>query len=176
MHDRPTITLALTGAALLFGGASASATAQAAKTGTTQVPPLSRAEVTQKLDADFKVVDTNGDGKVTKAEIDGALAKQASQIEGRLKQRAKEEFDKLDANHDGQLSLAEFQTAAALKPREGVADARIKQLDTNRDGVLTAAEFRSDSLAEFDKLDKNKDGTLSVQERMAARSTAASKK
>jgi Ca2+-binding EF-hand superfamily protein len=157
---------ALAGLGILLASASVIAAAQTKAPA--QVPPLTRAAVGAKLDSDFKAVDANGDGKVTKAEIEAALSRRASDAENLLKQRQKADFDKLDTNHDGQLSLAEYEAATSLKPREGAADLRIKQLDTNKDGILTAAEFRSQALAEFDKLDKNKDGSLSVQERIAA--------
>jgi hypothetical protein len=37
--------------------------------------------------------------------------------------------------------------------------------DTNRDGAVTRAEFASAALARFDRVDVDKDGTISADER-----------
>ena len=86
-----------------------------------------------------------------------------------LLQRQKQEFDKLDTNKDGRLTLAEYQAGTTISAKENAADVRMAQLDANKDGTVTAAEFRALTLSQFDKLDKNKDGVLSPQERPAAR-------
>jgi Ca2+-binding EF-hand superfamily protein len=165
MHYRTVSILAAAGAAL--ASASAQAQAQADRT-PAAVPPLPRTEVTQKLDAEFKSLDTNGDGKLTKAEVQAAIQKRAAEIEATLQQQQKQEFDKLDTNKDGRLSLAEYQAGTSIKPKDNAADVRMGQLDANKDGSITAAEFRAVTLSQFDKLDTNKDGVLSPQERPAA--------
>jgi hypothetical protein len=52
--------------------------------------------------------------------------------------------------------------------KSGAADAQVKQLlllmDTDKNGKLSKQEFMSFMLAEFDRLDVNKDGELDVKE------------
>ena len=159
-----TLSILAAGAVVAWPSAMASAQAQAPAAAP---PPLSRAEVAQKLDAEFKALDTNGDGKLTKPEIQSAIVKRAAEAQAMLSKRQKDEFDKLDANKDGKLTLAEYQAGAMITAKADAADVRMGQLDTNKDGGVTAAEFRAITLSQFDKLDKNKDGVLSAQERGA---------
>jgi Ca2+-binding EF-hand superfamily protein len=166
MHYRTLSVLAAAGTALSC--ASAQAQAPAARP-PAAVQPLPRTEVAQKLDAEFKVLDTNGDGKLSKAEVQAAIQKRAAAAEAMLLQRQKDEFAKLDTNKDGRLTLAEYQAGTTITAKDNAADARMGQLDANKDGAISAAEYRAVTLSQFDKLDANKDGVLSPQERPAAR-------
>lgn len=156
--------LAATAIILVPAAASAQgpASAPAAQT-------LTRAQLTQKIEADFKASDTNGDGKISKAEIQAALQRRATQATTAMHQQQQAEFNKLDTNKDGRLTLAEYQAGTAITLRPEAVDRRMQQLDTNKDNVVTAAEFRAVMLGEFDKLDTNKDGVLSAQEAGAQR-------
>jgi len=156
----PVTTIALA-ASLIPSAASSQASAAA--------PTLTRAQLIQKIEVDFKASDTNGDGKMTKAEVQAALDRRAAQAQAMLKQSQQDEFKKLDTNHDGQISLAEYQAGTTISTRPEAADRRLQQLDKNKDGVITPAEFRAELLAEFDRIDTNKDGKLSAQEAGAQR-------
>jgi Ca2+-binding EF-hand superfamily protein len=165
MHYR---TIAILGAGAALACASGQALAQTANAPAAP-QPLARTQVVQQLDADFKTLDTNGDGKLTKAEVQAAIVKRAAEAQAMLLQRQKQDFDKLDTNKDGRLTLAEYQAGTKISAKENAADVRMAQLDTNKDGSITAAEFRAITLSQFDKLDKNKDGILQPSERPAAR-------
>ena len=170
MPNSTLLVSALGGAAVLLLALPAGAIAQTAApaTSATANQTLTRASLSQRLDAEFKAIDTNGDASLSKAEIDSAIAKSASEAEARLKQRQKDEFGKLDANKDGQLSLAEYQAGASIKMREGAGQAKIQQFDSNKDGKVTATEYRAPTLAQFDRFDRNKDGVLSTAEQQPA--------
>ena len=145
MHCRTFSILAAAGAALT--SASGQAQAPAARAPAAAVQPLPRTEVTQKLDAEFKTLDTNGDGKLTKAEVQAAIQKRATAIQATLMQQQKQEFDKLDTNKDGRLTLAEYQAGTSIKPKDDAADVRMGQMDTNKDGSITASRVpRRDAL------------------------------
>ena len=152
-------TLILIPAAVVAQGQGAAPAAQT----------LSRAQLTQKIEADFKSSDTNGDGRITKAEIQAALQRRAAQATTAVHQQQQAEFNKLDTNKDGKLTLTEYQAGTAITLRPEAVDRRLQQLDTNKDNVVTLAEFRATMLGEFDKLDANKDGVLSAQEAGAQR-------
>lgn len=93
--------------------------------------------------------DLNKDGKVTRGELDSAIAKRfafaangaatmnASQFAGELDRRYSESiartFKRLDRDNDGSLSLAEF-ASSDLK--------LFARLDRNRDGVITPDEMK----------------------------------
>jgi Ca2+-binding EF-hand superfamily protein len=115
---------------------------------------------------EFKAMDTNGDGKVTREEHAAG---------------AKAMFDKMDANHDGKVTAVEMEAAHraiaggdATKSELSAAE-KIKAVDQDGDGVLTTAEHAQASRAMFDKMDTNKDGVLTVEE-MAAGHAATLKK
>ncbi|MBA3510535.1 EF-hand domain-containing protein [Sphingomonas sp.] len=149
--------------------ALASAASAQTTAGQSQAP--SRAQVAQGLDQRFKALDTNGDGTITKAEMDAAEARARQQAAARIAKRAEEGFAKLDTDKNGQLSLAEFK--ASIPPvQAGAAAAVLQRLDANKDGKITRQEFGAPTLATFDRLDTNKDGKISAQERSARRSSA----
>jgi len=127
-------------------------------------PTLTRAQLSQKVEADFKASDTNGDGKISKAEIQAALQRRATQATAAMHQQQQAEFNKLDTNKDGKLTLAEYQAGTAVTLRADAVDRRLQQLDTNKDNSVTLAEFRASMMSEFDKLDRNKDGVVSAEE------------
>ena len=164
------MTLKLAAAAL---AAAVASPALAQTPPTSQAPQMvTRAQLTQQVDGEFKRLDANGDGKISKAEIQAALDKMMSNTAAELKKRQDEEFSKLDKDKNGQLSLAEYESGVKVTPKAGAADQRLQAFDANKDGVITPAEFRAKPLAEFDSLDTNKDGVVSEAEMKAASSKA----
>lgn len=129
----------------------------------------------------FERVDTNKDGKITRAESEKA---------------ATARFAKMDANGDGVITLAEAKAAhearkakraekraekAKDKPaREGKskddkkarrghsAEAFFAKADTNKDGKVTRAEAQKMHEARFAKVDANGDGVITKEEAKAA--------
>ena len=124
-------------------------------------------------DAMFKAMDTNGDGKVSRAEHAAGAVKM---------------FTDADTNHDGMLTLAEMKAAHAKmktdKPaRAGSAsmndksttgdkamkddmsaEEMFKMCDTNGDGQVSQAEHAAHADAMFTKMDTDGDGFLSASE------------
>jgi Ca2+-binding EF-hand superfamily protein len=68
----------------------------------------------------FDKLDTNKDGKLTRAELRGRLSRK--------------EFDAADADHDGTLSKEEYLSAV---------EARFKAADADHNGKLTNWEFHT---------------------------------
>lgn len=158
------ISLAVAAAAL---AAPAPALAQAKPAAQPAAQPT-RAGLTSDLQARFKIIDVNGDKSLDKAEIDTVNARIAKQTEAALSKRLENEFAQLDTNKDKQLSLAEFK-AAAPSAEPTPSDATIQQFDSDKDKKVSFAEFSASMLGTFDRVDSNKDGTLSTQEQQAAR-------
>ena len=130
---------------------------------------MTKAEFTKGLDGRFTAIDTNKDGSLSGAEIGAVQTKAMQQAATAQQQKLEGEFKKLDTNKDNQVSLAEFK--AALPPvtaRETPAQ-MLAQLDGNKDGKVSTAEYRAIPLANFDKMDANKDGIVTQQEVAAAR-------
>ncbi len=129
--------------------------------------PVTRSALSGQLDASFNNLDTNKDKSLNKAEVAAAQARNVAQAQAEIAKRVEAEFTKLDSNKDGQLSLAEFRGAAAT-PRVPPVDELMKQLDRNSDGKITQDEYRALPLGNFDRIDTNKDGTISEAEKNAA--------
>ena len=123
--------------------------------------PVVAAAVTE-----FKAMDTNGDGKVTREEHAAG---------------ARSMFQKMDANRDGKVTASEMEAAQrAIAGSDAAPDSlsaadKIKAVDQDGDGVLTAAEHANASRTMFDKMDANRDGVLTPEE-MAAGHAAMLKK
>jgi len=129
--------------------------------------PITRSALSSQLDASFGRLDGNADKSLNTAEIEAAQKRQVAEAQGVMTKRLEAEFAKLDANKDGQLSLAEFK-AAAPTPKTASSAELLGQLDRNKDGKVTQDEFRATPLANFDRIDTNKDGTISDAEKTAA--------
>lgn len=137
--------------------------AQAAPAATPSVQPIPRSTFLQNMDADFSRMDSNHDGKLSKAEIE------ASQQAAALRQivaRNQQIFRELDKDHNGQLSPAEFEMFHAQPPAPNSAP-MLQHFDANHDGVISQIEFRAGTLANFDRLDSDKDGIVTAAEMKA---------
>lgn len=126
-------------------------------------------------DDHMKMMDADGDGKVTAAEHATG---------------AKTMFTKMDANQDGRVTATELEAAQPMMKghkdkmatnedghdKENAADKnygkggmmsaaeKIAKIDTNGDGALTAEEHAAGSKKMFTKMDLDKDGALTAQE------------
>ena len=105
-------------------------------------------------------------------------------------------FDRLDANKDGMISRDEFAKGHEVRIEKrivmhgGDADAKpgamremrmhrmgggmggghmIAMADTDKDGRITLAEAEAMALQHFDKMDANRDGQVTPEERRAGR-------
>ena len=155
-------------AALLCGTiAATSLSAQTpAPAATPQIP--SRAEVIKTVDANFDKADSNNDGFVSGDEMQNAAARAIQQAQEQVNTKAAEQFSKLDTDKNGQLSLTEFKAALNVRPSETPAQV-IAKYDGNKDGKVSAAEFRQRMVAAFDRVDLDKNGTLSADEQAKAK-------
>ena len=123
----------------------------------------------QGPDAMFKMMDANGDGKISPQEHADA---------------AKKMFTKMDTNGDGKVTAAEMDAfhdhLMARKMHEDASKEahkaghtemssadKIKVIDTDHDGVLTADEHAAGSKSMFEKMDTDRDGFLTKAELLA---------
>ena len=124
------------------------------------VPDLPRADFIALMDADFKKRDLDQNGKATRAEME-EFAKRAAAAAAQEQNR--ELFQRLDVDKNGLITPAEF---AALIPAPRFIDvsAEMIRFDSNRDQIITLVEYRTTTLANFDRLDLDKDGILTAAE------------
>ena len=130
--------------------------------------PIARAAVKQELDAAFARIDANRDGTIVQSEAVAAQQRAAQEAAAASQRLAERQFAQLDADKNGYLSVAEFKAGAA-RPRMAPGQTVLTMLDGNKDNRVTAAEFAARRFAEFDRLDANRDGVISVQEQQAMR-------
>jgi Ca2+-binding EF-hand superfamily protein len=119
--------------------------------------------------AQFEMMDSNGDGKIS-AEEHAAGAKKM--------------FQMMDADNDSKVTAAEMDAAhekiagkpkSAAKGHEMSAADKIKVVDSNHDGVLSADEHEAGAKAMFEKMDTDKDGFLTKAEMEAGHAKMMSK-
>jgi Ca2+-binding EF-hand superfamily protein len=154
--------------ALFAAAAILAFAAPAAAQDTDAEETISRARLVETVEANFKRIDSDSDGTVTKAEIAAAQDKMVEEASARAEKKFAEQFAKLDTNKDGMLNLSEFTAAAPDARAKASADSRLDKFDSNQDGKITLDEFKTPVLANFDRIDANKDGELSDQEKRQA--------
>lgn len=125
--------------------------------------PIPRATFLTVMDGEFKKMDADKNGQVTRAEIEG-FQRASAVAESAKRNRAM--FQQLDRDKNGQISPAEF--AAVTPPAQINGQPLIAQYDANKDGKVSQVEFRALKLARFDRIDADKDGIASVAEQRAA--------
>jgi Ca2+-binding EF-hand superfamily protein len=132
MNKTAFIALVTTAAMVVAGG---SALAQAAP----KQAPVS-----------FEALDTDGDGKVTRDEM---------QAYGALR------MARADTNGDGALDLGELEAQAAERAKKG-AQRMMERLDADEDGKITAEEMRDGrhERRHFKRADADGDGALNKAE------------
>jgi Ca2+-binding EF-hand superfamily protein len=118
-------------------------------------------------DADKKhaKMDADGDGLVSRAEHTAGVQRM---------------FAEMDTNQDGAVTAVELD---AKKDKHGdkrrdemSATEVISMSDQNADGRLTAAEYTTSADSKFDKMDTNRDGSLSKDELEAGHKAKKSKR
>lgn len=127
------------------------------------VQPIPRAQFIAQMDSQFRSIDADKNGQLTRAEIE-QHQQQSALAEAKARNRA--QFAELDTNKNGQLSPAEF---AKLTPPAAAANAgpMLAREDGNRDSQVSLVEHRTAALANFDRLDTDKDGVVTPAEMKA---------
>ena len=115
------------------------------------------------MDAQFRAQDPNGDGKLTRAEIE---ASERAKVLAAAQATNRAIFAQLDADHNGVLYPNEFAGLVQNPPLPDVAPI-MTRLDSNRDQVVTLVEYRAATLANFDRLDTDHDGVVTAAEMRA---------
>lgn len=143
-----------------------------------------RAEAVQRAQAMFQRLDLNRDQLLTPEEMQAARQQMRDRMAQRMadparrQQRADRAFARMDLNRDGSISRAEFDQARAQRMAMGQRNGGVRSMnggrmfamaDANRDGRLTLQEVTAGALQRFDRMDLNRDGTLTREERIQAR-------
>ena len=136
----------------------------AAQTAASQAQPIPRAVFLSNMDSEFKRMDADRDGALSKKEIETF---QTSQIIAAAEARKRALFAALDTDHNGALSPAEFMRFPSNEQAPN-ATPMIQRFDTNRDSKISQVEYRAGTLANFDRLDADKDGVVTAAEMKAA--------
>jgi Ca2+-binding EF-hand superfamily protein len=141
--------------------------------------PLTRAAVQARVQARFARADADRDGFVTQDEIRARAEARRGQRQERSGERREARFDRLDSDHDGSISRAEFDARPAFRggerqglrggPMGGLGGRAFAAMDLDHDGRVALAEANRAAFERFDRLDSDRDGTISQSERQAAR-------
>lgn len=160
------------GMAAILALTSPAAAAPAAKpapvrTAAAGSPPavaVPRATFITTMDTEFRKMDADHNNVLTKKEADDyAHAMLGIEIDNRRRAL----FAALDADHNGQLTPQEF--ARLELPVPPITSAPLfAQSDLNHDGQVTLVEYRTAKLANFDRMDADKDGIVTPAEMKAA--------
>ena len=131
-----------------------------AKVAATADAPLPRSQFIAGMDGEFRKMDADKNGQLTKAEIEQFQTQQQA-AQGRARNKAL--FAQLDKDKNGQLSQAEFARIATPAPVAN-AEPMIARMDGNRDSQISSAEYRTATLANFDRVDSDKNGIVTAEE------------
>lgn len=171
------LTLTLSAAVLALGAGSIAYAQNADRPGAMRGQDMTRAQAEEMATKAFERADANGDGQINEADRDA---------------RQDARFARLDTNGDGVLSKEEFlapqkrraENRATRGDRDGQRMGRMGRrgmrgagmdrgmaanADTNGDGTISQSEFTAAALTRFDEADADNDGTVTREERRAAR-------
>lgn len=126
--------------------------------------PIPRATFITVMDTEFKKMDADKNGSLTRREIEDFQRVTTLLV---AQQRNAALFKALDKDGNGQLSAVEFGGLPMSVARPDAAPV-LAQADRNRDGIVTIVEYRAGKLVNFDQMDSDKDGIVSVAEMKAA--------
>jgi Ca2+-binding EF-hand superfamily protein len=170
------LTLGLTVAALALTGTAYAAQGPASRDGELRRNAVTTvADVQERAARRFQRLDVNHDGRIDQAD-------RAERRTGRLQMR----FDRLDADRNGELSRTEFAARPAMREGRDGAEARrgpgmrrpamrgnrqgmIRRADLDRNGVITQSEFSAQAVQRFERMDGDRDGRVTREERQSAR-------
>jgi Ca2+-binding EF-hand superfamily protein len=152
-----------------------------------------RAEVVERARGMFARIDADRDGFITQAEGQALRGQLQNRRGGQRMARAADParrgqlFERLDANRDNVISRDEWARAEALRgerpangQRAGLREQRmamrgrlggamLRAADANRDQRISLAEAEAAALQRFERLDLNRDGRVTREERQQAR-------
>ena len=144
---------------------------------------VTRQEVIERVDQTFGRLDADRDGRVTTDERRAARERRRAEMADRM-------FDRLDANGDGSITREELREGRSQRGRRGMRMAGPGGADgpgfrgngenerrgpgmRGRRGAgareITREEMRERALARFDRMDLDRNGTLTAEERRQAR-------
>jgi Ca2+-binding EF-hand superfamily protein len=135
-----------------------------------------KAGVDAQVRASFARLDVNKDGFVDRAEADRAQSAAVTARQTRFRQTRATQFAQLDTNKDGSISRQEFESVGAPQGPAAGKNAWMELNDIDRNGRVALAEAVAKATNNFDRLDSNKDGTITAAELRAARTRATPKK
>ncbi len=121
---------------------------------------LNRADFIKLMDAEFRKRDADGNGQASRKEVEDFTKRNA------ITQAQDQNwalFQRLDVDGNGALSSAEF-TAMISVPSFIDVSAEMGRFDSNRDQAISLVEYRTSTLANFDRMDADKDGVLTAVE------------
>lgn len=163
-------------AAALFAAAGSAAAQPDARPHGDHDVDVTRQQAIEQADQRFSRLDLDHDGRATAEEARLAFDQRREERSGRA-------FERLDLDRDGSISRAEFDQArerrgelrAERGPRPGRRGHRSGGHGMRgahlfgEQGFVTREQMRERALARFDRLDQNRDGTLTAAERRQAR-------
>ena len=156
------------GGAVLIAVAGA-AIAQQATTRPDRNADVTRQQTIERADQRFARLDVNNDGRATAEEAQQAHQQHRAERAGRM-------FERFDLNSDGSITRAEFDQAHAQRAEHGAEAGEHRGMRGDHraamfgeQGFVTREQMRERALARFDRLDANRDGTLTAEERRQAR-------
>lgn len=129
----------------------------------TTIKPIPRAQFISEMDSQFREMDADKNGQLTHAEIE-QYQKLSALAEAKARNSA--QFAELDKDKNGQISPAEFGKLVAPAPAANSLSMLTRE-DGNRDNQISLIEHRSATVANFDRLDTDKDGVVTAIEMKA---------
>ncbi|MEN7538052.1 hypothetical protein [Aurantiacibacter flavus] len=178
------ISLAILATATTLAGTAALAQDRGA-----QHAPQTRAEAETRASAMFERLDVNGDDQLSAADREAAerkrfdeadadgngqlsFAEVMAQREKRQQARAErreQRTERMAARGGETRGTGHRAGMRTMRGARGHGMQMLERADADGNGTISRAEFAAVALSRFDAADSNKDGTISAEERRAAR-------
>ena len=126
-------------------------------------PAIPRTRFIADMDIQFRKMDADKNGQLTLLEIEQF---QKLQAVAEAEDRNRALFVQLDTDRNRQLSQAEFAKLVTPPPPSDPRPMLARE-DANRDQQISLVEHRAATLANFDRIDADKDGVVTPAEMKA---------
>lgn len=134
------------------------------------------AKMAERQTKRFAALDANTDGSIARAEWDAQHAERQAKRAEKRADRAEKRAERVAAGEPAKRGGHGMRGHGGKRGGHAMRGAMMMKADTDGDKAISQAEFQTAALARFDRVDADKDGQVTAEERQAQRAAMKAKR